>query len=100
MVDFIMLPRFVLLGWVWWALAGGLAAAGEDERLPVKIRVNLVLASLAYDGNLTTRCAAGLRIGIVGLTGDEASQAVVEETTATMASAASRKVNGLGIAVE
>jgi TonB family protein len=77
-------------------LAPSPAGAG-DRRLPVKTRVAILLKALTYDHNLKTRCSGGLRIGVVGLAGNETSMSIATETYKEVMSKSSKKVSGLSI---
>jgi hypothetical protein len=74
-------------------------ALAADERLPAKMRVAILLKALTYDHNLKTRCAGGLRIGVVSLSGNETSASVATETLSEIRANAGKKVKGLGISV-
>lgn len=75
-------------------------ARGDDDRLPVKLRVAILFKALSYDRNLEKRCPGGLRIGVVGLASNGESVAVARETAGAISASAIRKVKGLSIRAE
>jgi len=72
-------------------------ALAQDKRLPVKTRVAILLKALTYDHNLKTRCTGGLRIGVVGLAGNDTSMSIAGETYNEINSKRDKKVSGLSI---
>jgi len=72
-------------------------ARAGDKRLPVKTRVAILLKALTYDHNLKTRCSGGLRIGVVGLAGNETSMSIATEVYQELKSQSGKKVSGLSI---
>ena len=90
-----------------WAIAAVLSilvvsrpAAGEDQRLPVKVRVAILFKTLTYDLNLKSRCPGGLHIGVVGRIGNENSLSIAKETIEEIKANSGKKVKGLSISVE
>jgi TonB family protein len=81
-------------------LLGPFRAEAQDQRLPVKTRVAILLKALTYDHNLKTRCPEGLRIGVIGMAGNEASLSVANETLAEIRENSGIKVSGLTISAE
>jgi TonB family protein len=77
-----------------------LTPAVADERLPAKVRINLLLTSLTYDHNLQNRCPDGLRIGVVALAGNSSSLAEANETYSAIQAVAGKKIKGLGFHVD
>ena len=72
-------------------------ARAQDRRLPVKTRVAILLKALTYDHNLKARCEGGVRIGVVGLSGNETSMTIATETYKEIKSKSGKKVSGLSI---
>ena len=72
-------------------------ALAQYKRLPVKTRVAILLKALTYDHNLKTRCTGGLRIGVVGLAGNDTSMSIAGETYNEINSKRDKKVSGLSI---
>ena len=75
-------------------------ARAEDKRLPVKTRVAILLKAMTYDHNLKSRCSGGLRIGVVGLAGDDTSLSIANETLKEIQRKSAIKVSGLKISAE
>jgi TonB family protein len=78
-------------------LLNPLPAGAKDKRLPVKTRVAILLKALTYDHNLKKRCAGGLRIGVVGLAGNDTSISIATEACNEIKSKSGKKVSGLSI---
>jgi|GEM_PF-1257762 len=78
-------------------LLGPLPAGAEDKRLPVKTRVAILLKALTYDHNLKSRCSGELRIGVVGLAGNDTSMSIASDAYREIKSKSGKKVSGLSI---
>jgi hypothetical protein len=81
-----------------WLL--GTLAFAADESLPAKLRVAVLFKTLTYDHKLEANRANGLKIGVVMMSGNGASQQDGAATVEAMRNFGDKKVKGLALSVE
>ncbi len=93
-------PHILVVGVCLLLLFRPFPASAEDQRLPVKTRVAILLKALTYNHNLKSRCSGGLRIGVIAMAGDDASLSVANETLKEIRAKSGIRVSGLKISAE
>jgi len=76
------------------------AARADDEALPAKLRVAVLFKTLTYDHKLEANRSNGLKIGVVTLAGNTASQQEGAAIVEAMRTFGDKKVKGLALSVE
>ncbi len=82
------------------SLVYGPLARAEDQRLPAVHRVAILLKMLTYDKRLKLRCRMGIRIGVVGVSKNQDSMAVAQETFQAISKGKGKRIEGLPLSVE
>jgi len=94
------IPYIVAVPISLFLLLNTIPVRAADKRLPVRTRVAILLKALTYDHNLKSRCSGGLRIGVIGLAGDDTSLSIAKETFKEIMGKSAIKVSGLKITAE
>jgi len=89
--------KLVPTTWVVLILTVGSGSRADDQRLPAMHRIAILFKMLTYDKNLKVRCRGGVRIGIVGLQGNDESLSVAKETLKAVSAGKTKKIEGLPI---
>lgn len=94
--------RYLLLVLVLLPLAPQRARAqelgGQDRRLPVKIRLSILLRALAYDRNLA-KARTAVHVGVVCLKDDKNSEEIGRQVTNQLKAFVGHRISGMKISV-
>ena len=94
------IPCILTLSISLFLMQGFSPAEAQDKRLPVKTRVAILLKALTYDHNLKSSRSGGIRVGVIGLAGDDTSMSVAKETLKEIQGKSGVKVSGLKLSAE